>query len=143
MVNLTCNDADRSKFLDPFRELDELMRVSHLHAYAGESRMLPEFRMDLNEDARAYYLEADLPGMSREDIAVAIAGNLVTITARTKPRDGNTERTPLCTERHVGTLARRFTVRNPIDEAGARAVYDDGVLALVLPKKTLLTVEVH
>jgi hypothetical protein len=40
-------------------------------------------------------------------------------------------------ERYFGQVSRSFAVANEIDETGAQAKYADGVLELVLPKKTL------
>ena len=42
----------------------------------------------------------------------------------------------LRSERFQGSLARSFTLASEIDEAGAVARYENGVLMLTLPKKT-------
>ena len=50
---------------DPFRELDELER-----AFFGEPRRtkLAPFSTDIKDEGDHYMLEADLPGVSKEDI---------------------------------------------------------------------------
>jgi len=41
-------------------------------------------------------------------------------------------------ERYYGKLERVFTLHHEVDEATVQAKYNDGVLELTLPKKTLL-----
>ena len=43
----------------------------------------------------------------------------------------------LRSERYYGKVARSFALASEIDEAAAQAKYDNGVLELVLPKKTV------
>jgi HSP20 family protein len=42
-------------------------------------------------------------------------------------------------ERYYGEVERAFTLRQEVDEATAEAKYNDGVLELILPKKTVAT----
>jgi HSP20 family protein len=42
----------------------------------------------------------------------------------------------LRTERYYGAVARSFQLPQDIDQAQAKAKYDNGVLSLTLPKKT-------
>ena len=45
----------------------------------------------------------------------------------------------LCAERYYGKIQRAFTLSQEVDEATAQAKYNDGVLELTLPKKTVAT----
>jgi len=93
-------------------------------------------RVDVKETADAYTVHAEIPGVKKEDIAVEIEGNEVTIAAEVKreiqPKEG--ERW-LRTERFHGKAGRRFALPQEIDEAKAQAKFADGVLELALPKK--------
>lgn len=95
-----------------------------------------EIRIDVREDDKTYSVEAVIPGVKKEDIQVAIDGNEVSITAEVKNekelREG--ERV-LRSERFYGKTVRRFALAQEIDESGAQARYEEGVLKLSLPKK--------
>jgi HSP20 family protein len=51
-------------------------------------------------------------------------------------KDVNDE-TVLRAERYYGKIQRAFTLGQEVDEATAQAKYNDGVLELTLPKKTV------
>jgi HSP20 family protein len=93
-------------------------------------------RVDIAENDSGYEVRAEIPGVRKEDINVAIDGNQVEITADVKNakevRDG--ERV-LRSERYYGKLHRAFALGHDIDESATRARYADGILELTLPKK--------
>ena len=104
----------------------------------NNSEPLP-IRLDVRETADAYTVSAEIPGVKKEQIAVEIEGNEVTIsaeTARDAQKDGEKW---LRTERFFGKSARRFALPQDLDEAKAEAKFADGVLELTLPKKAVVT----
>jgi Molecular chaperone (small heat shock protein) len=76
----------------------------------------------------------------KDDIAVEIEGNEVTISAEVRresePKEGEKW---LRTERFYGKTGRRFALPQDLDEAKAAAKFTDGVLELTLPKKAAVT----
>ena len=106
--------------------------------WENNSEPLP-LRVDVRETADAYTVAAEIPGVKKEDIAVEIEGNEVTISAETRrqaPKEGEKW---LRTERFFGKTARRFALPQDLDEARAAAKFTDGVLELTLPKKAAVT----
>ena len=100
-----------------------------------EGLVAPEIKMDVKEDAKAYTVHAEIPGVSKEDIHVAIDHNTVTISAEVKKEKVEKEgEKVLHSERYHGRIERRFALGSEIDEASAEAHYDKGVLELTLPK---------
>lgn len=101
---------------------------------------LAKFRVDIAEDEKVYTVYADLPGVKKDDIHIAIDGEQVSITAETRAekevKEGNRV---LRTERHVGKYHRAFALGHALDEAAASAKYTDGVLEVTLPKKAAPT----
>jgi HSP20 family protein len=93
-------------------------------------------RVDVRETATAYVVNAELPGVRKDDIAVEIEGNEVQIAAEvkreTEAKDGEKV---LRTERFYGKSSRRLSLPVEIDEAKVEARFTDGVLELTLPKK--------
>ena len=122
---------------DPFETdaLDNLFRG--FFRPVKMDRDMPQIRMDVKEDENAYAVHADIPGVNKEDIHVSIDGNAVSISAEVKKSTEQKEgEKVLRRERHVGRVSRSFALEHEVDEASASARYQDGVLELVLPKKT-------
>ena len=92
--------------------------------------------MDVTEDANAYRVKAEIPGVKKEDIHVSVEGNTVSISAECERKDETRkDETLLCSELYRGKAARSFTVMTDVDEAKAEAKYENGILELTLPKK--------
>jgi HSP20 family protein len=99
---------------------------------------IASFAIDVSEDVKAYTVIANLPGMSKEHIHVEIDGNQVRIRAERggESTEKNDETSKvLRTERFNGSYARGFSLPQELDNDGASAKYEQGVLTLNLPKK--------
>jgi HSP20 family protein len=123
---------------DPLDEtLDDLFRgifvrpVNHA-ATDGTRRMT----LDVAERDGAYMVTAEIPGARKEDIQIRVDGPQVSISAeRSAAKETREGERVLLSERYFGKIARSFELGQEIDEAGAEARYNDGVLELTLPKK--------
>lgn len=120
---------------DPFGNWDDLFympRMPVLRTLASQ----PEMKLDLTEDDKAFYVKAEIPGVNKNDIHIAIDGNNVSISAETKKEmEESKGETVLRSERYYGRWNRSFTLACAVDESKANAKYTDGVLMLMLPKK--------
>ncbi|MDL2323547.1 Hsp20/alpha crystallin family protein [Ruminococcaceae bacterium OttesenSCG-928-A16] len=114
-----------------FRYMDDLERSFFTPSVRGAS----QFRCDISDKGDHYLLAAELPGFSKEDIAIEHTNNNLTISATRqsqsdeKDSDGNYIRR----ERHFGSFSRTFDTTG-IDTEHITANYKDGVLNLSLPK---------
>jgi len=126
----------RLSVYDPFAEVFPELFRSVLQPVRATGAEALEIKLDVKETESEYTVEAEMPGVKKEDIHVQIDGNRVAIQAETKreseQKDG--ERV-LRSERYYGSVARSFTLASEIDEAKVRAKIDNGVLSLALPKK--------
>ncbi len=90
--------------------------------------------VDIPENAERYTLDAELPGMSKEDVQVTLENNVLTIRgqkkANTEQKEGDVHRI----ERRYGSFERSFTLPATVDVNRIDAQYKDGVLTLTLPK---------
>ncbi len=117
---------------DPFRELDELER-----AFFGDpvEKKGAQFSTDIRDNGSEFLLEADLPGVKKEDIKLDLSDNILTISAERhsefeeKDKKGNYVR---C-ERSYGSYQRSFDTTG-IDVDKIEAEFKDGVLKLTMPK---------
>jgi HSP20 family protein len=115
--------------------IDELFRGFGMRPLA-HAFQLPEIRLDVNENDKAYLVKADIPGVDKENIDVTVDGRLVTITAKATRESSRMDETSLYSERSEGQIYRSFSLPGDVDGKAAEAHYEKGVLALKLPKKT-------
>lgn len=126
----------RLSVYDPFAEVfPELFRglMQPVRAPGGDAL---EIKVEVKESNGDYTVQAEMPGVKKEDINVQIDGNRVAISAEVKrePEQKEGERV-LRSERYYGAVARSFTLASEVDESKATASFEDGVLRLTLPKK--------
>ncbi|HEY7240787.1 MAG TPA: Hsp20/alpha crystallin family protein [Burkholderiales bacterium] len=127
---------------DPFNDLvDDLFKGFLVRPFSFEGRAdagLGHWRakVDVAEKNGAYLVTAELPGVKKEDIHVAIDGAQVTLEAEAKrEKEAAKDERALHSERVYGKVVRSFTLPQEVDEAKAEARFKDGVLELTLPKK--------
>lgn len=127
---------------DPFRELrglhDEMSRLfSGVNPSEGNefARGAWSPRVDIFEEKDNLIVEAELPGLNREDFDVSVENNVLTLKGerkfeKTEERD-NFHRV----ERAYGSFTRQFTLPQTVTAEGAKADFDNGVLRIALPKR--------
>lgn len=123
-----------SLFDDFFRDMSPGFYIRPLH---GDALPAPtQIKVDVTENDQGYTVQAEVPGVAKEDIHVSIDGNVVTLSAEIKQTDTQTsDDKVLRSERYFGAVSRSFQLPADIDQATAKAKYDNGVLSLTLPKK--------
>jgi HSP20 family protein len=122
--------------LDPFADtaFDNLFR-GVFRPLRAESVAAP-IKLDVSEHNGSYVVRAEIPGVGKDEIDVAIEGSQVTIGAEVKRESEAKEgQRVLHTERYFGSVRRTFTLPVEIDEEASTAKYENGVLELTLAKK--------
>ncbi len=92
------------------------------------------FKVDVRETENSYLIEADLPGIKKEDVNVEYDNRYLTISAKKEDMVEQKAENFVRRERHYGEFRRSFYVDN-IDENNITANLADGVLKVTLPKK--------
>lgn len=120
----------------PFVEFqDEVSRfLGDAWGIAGRSVPLG-YRVDVREDADHVYIEAELPGLTKEDIEITLEDGLLTIAGEKKfEREGQEENFHL-RERRFGRFCRTFQLSSVVDEQKVHANLKEGVLLVTLDKR--------
>lgn len=88
--------------------------------------------VDLEEEDEAYVVEADLPAVQREDVAIELLGNELSITGEIRER----ERKGIVRQRtrQTGRFAYRVTLPSVLEPDTIEARLADGVLTVRVPK---------
>lgn len=129
---------------DPFRDLrnlqDEVNRlfstnISRVFGDEGIARGSWNPSIDIYENKDQVVVEAELPGMSREDFDLAVENNVLTLRGERrfekKDEGDNYHRV----ERSYGSFTRSFTLPQTVSGEEAEAEYKNGVLRITLPKR--------
>ncbi len=92
--------------------------------------------VDIREKDDAYVIQAELPGVNKDDLHVTLDKGTLTIDARlndesSEEEDGKVIRR----ERRFGQFTRSFQVGEGIAESDITASFKDGVLNLTLPRR--------
>lgn len=122
----------RTLFDELFRDFAPGYYVKPLHG----DPLPAQIKVDVSESKDAFTVKAEVPGVSKDDIHVAIDGGVVTVSAEVKQEDRQTQdEKVLRSERYYGSVSRSFQLPQDVDAGAAKARYENGVLALTLPKK--------
>jgi HSP20 family protein len=129
---------------DPFRDLrslqDEVNRLfstnlSRAYDEEGIARGAWNPSVDIYENKDQIVLEAELPGMTREDFDLSIENNVITLRGERrfeKKDDGDNYHR---VERSYGSFTRSFTLPQTVEAENVEAEYRNGVLRVKLPKR--------
>lgn len=106
----------------------------------GASRRLDDGasipRLDMIENEQAYEIQAEMPGVEKGDLKVAIDHQRVTIEGECRKANERREgENVVYSERSARKFLRSFTLPTEVDDAAAQAKLENGVLHLTLPKK--------
>jgi len=93
---------------------------------------LTEPPLDLYENE--IVVKAELPGMSKDDIQISFADNVLTIRGEKKKEEEEKGKDYYRAERVYGAFSRSVTLPAEITPEKARAIFKDGVLEIRLPK---------
>jgi len=91
--------------------------------------------IDVRESATDIVVEAELPGMSEDDIDVTLSNGTLTIKGEKKSEREEKEDDYHLTERSYGQFQRSFRVPDAVDEDKIEAKLDKGVLHVTLAKR--------
>src|SRR5687767_7793128 len=129
---------------DPFRELRNLQdEMTRLFTGPRPSEFNREEMthgawapsVDIWEDKDRLNLEAELPGMNREDFEISVENNVITLRGERKFEKKTEGENYHRVERSYGSFTRSFTLPQSVTADGATADFEDGILRVSLPKR--------
>ena len=90
--------------------------------------------VDVVEDADAYRLYAELPGLTKEDVHVEMNENVLTLRGEKRIERNDEGENWHRIERREGAFERSFSLAKPIKADAIKAKFSDGVLTVTVPK---------
>lgn len=119
---------------DPFEQLQRRIDCAcNLGWILSDSETTATYPVDIREDGDAVTVEAELPGVKKDQIEVTFEQGVLNISAsrETEPAAGHKH----LTERHFTQVSRSFGLPSTVDAGKVQASLADGVLTLTLPKR--------
>ncbi|HEX8634460.1 MAG TPA: Hsp20/alpha crystallin family protein [Pyrinomonadaceae bacterium] len=131
---------------DPFRDLrmlqDEVNRLfssnllsSRSFGDEGIARGAWAPTVDIYENKDQIVLEAELPGMNREDFELSIENNVLTLRGERRFEKRDESDNYHRVERSYGSFTRSFTLPQTVSPENVAAEYRNGVLRVVMQKR--------
>jgi len=127
---------------DPFRELNAVQeRVNRLFGDAYRAADDDVMRrgawappVDIYESGNhELVIKAELPDMSKDDIAITVENNTLTLSGEKKMDGSIKEECCHRIERTYGSFSRAFSLPTTVDTSKVSADYKNGVLTIKLP----------
>lgn len=91
-------------------------------------------KIEVSETENAYRVEAELPGLSEDDVDVHLADGVLTIQGERRQEEEKKEKGVQYTERSYGMFKRTLQVPADVKEDDIRASFENGILHLELPR---------
>ena len=131
---------------DPFRDVGALQdRINRIFDDAfprartvDDDLSLCAWRpaVDIYETDIAIILNAELPGVKKEDVSVEVKDNVLTIKGERSSDKEISEDNYFRRERCFGTFSRSFSLQYRVDPEKIKARFKDGVLEIEVTKPT-------
>jgi len=93
-----------------------------------------QMRVDISENDKEYILEAELPGVKKEEINLEVHDDRLTISVKKDENKEEKKDNYLRRERRTSSMVRSFSIENIVSDK-ITAKHENGILTLVLPKK--------
>lgn len=90
--------------------------------------------VDIQETEEGYRLQAELPGLTKEDIDITLENNVLRLSGERKFERDVKKESFHRVERTYGTFSRAFSLPQQVNSEGVQAGFENGVLTILVPK---------
>jgi HSP20 family protein len=115
-----------------FGELVQNEPLSHLLAKERGSGWMPAIELQETDDS--FILKAEVPGVAAEDLNIQVGSNEVDISGEHREESRTEEKGMVRSEFHYGHFRRVISLPVAVKQEEVRADFENGILALTLPK---------
>ena len=129
---------DRDEFLTPFSTLfNDFFNNSFdfLGKDFFDNGTYP--KVDVRDEGNQLIIEAEVPGLKRDQISVEVDGNLLRIKGEKKVKDEKKSQTYIHRELKHSSFCRTFKLPIIVDTEKITSTFQDGLLEVTIPKKVI------
>ncbi len=117
-------------FEDFYNMLDDFFNNSWID---NRSQIRNVFKMDVKDEENAFVVEAEMPGIKKDEIKIDYVDNQLIISVESQQVQNNDQKNYIHRERRYSSQKRSIQLRD-VDITQIDARLDDGILKIVLPK---------
>jgi HSP20 family protein len=117
--------------LDIFEDFEKMMRNFEKDSFSSFSKL----NLDVYETDDAAFIEAELPGVKKEDININVENGVLTISAEKNAEEEEKGRKYFTKEIKHGSVKRAFEIPEYLNEEEIKAKFENGILKVEIPKK--------
>lgn len=134
--------------LGPFEDIEHLMESLVPRAWFPQLRReWPEMgllgtrfdlrspRVDVLDQEDTIIVDAEVPGVDKDDLEITVSDNTVTIKGKSRHEEKKEEGEYFRSEIRRGEFSRTVALPADVESSKAQAAFDSGMLKLTLPKK--------
>lgn len=124
---------------EPFRDLD-LLNTNIRRFFDDFPTTAQEFsstyhpQIDIYEDDKKIYFEAEVPGISKKDLNISVHDNVLMVTGEKKKELEQKGKNFFRSERSYGSFTRSFTLPDEVNTEKIEAKFNDGILKIEIEK---------
>jgi len=125
-------------YWNPFSILREMERAFDSFRMGFDDAMYPSARMpimDIRDEKKQYVVEAELPGVTREDVEIEVGDDVIYLEAQTEKGVEEKGEGYIRRERGHMSFYRRVPIPEDVDQEKIGAKLENGVLTVILPKR--------
>lgn len=124
------NIANTGRIFEDFHSmLDDFFNES----WSGRSLLGDTFKIDIKEQSNEYLVEAELPGITKDEIDLNIENDTLCISVNRIEENKSEDKNYIHRERRASSMSRCIRLANAV-AADIKATLKDGVLAVTVPK---------
>jgi HSP20 family protein len=132
--------------LIPFNRNEALIRTNHFNdfynmlddffndTWSPRNLSNDSFKIDVAENDSNYVIEAELPGVKKEDISLDMTDGKLTITVTHEENKEEKKPNYIHRERRYGSKSRSVYLSD-VSADGIQAQFSDGILSVTIPKE--------
>jgi len=129
------SSRERDRLPDVLELFRRFARMAELPAFLAE-----DMRLDIEENDHEYRVQAEMPGVRKEDIQVTVDGTLLAIRARAaaparRDAKGHDGQRNIVNELRHGEFSGAVRLPREIEEKKVHARLENGILSLTCPKR--------
>jgi len=116
-----------SFFNDSFSALSNSSGISVYDKYSYP-------KVDIIQNEKDMLIEAEIPGLSKEDVSVELEKNILTISGVSRKDKSSDKTNYIRREIKRSSFKRSFTISDSLNKEKIKADFKDGILNITIPK---------
>lgn len=120
-----------SKNFDNFYDMLDDFFTSPLSS--GRNLMHDSFKLDIKDQENKYVVEAELPGVKKEEINLDLSDGKLSISIQREEKESKEEKNYIHQERRYSSMSRMVYLGD-VEEDNVTAKLEEGILFIEIPK---------